>query len=215
MKKTLIALSIGAGMALAAATASAGVVATFGAGSAVKTVTNSANFDGNLALANNYIEDGLLLSYFGSGNNNGCGYAGFDCVDSPDELSPAFSGNFMATGGNNAYVSVRMADGSDFTRVEFAAGSLYLNLNGYWRTFNNGLQTGFGGFSRPAGAILGLTDLAGFDEVRYFAFAQPNATAGFSAAAFDDVRVGVPEPGSLLLFGAGLVGLAGLRRKTR
>lgn len=192
--------------------ASAAVVQSFGTGSAVKTVTNSAHFDANATLANNYVEDGLLFHFAGSANNNGCGYAGTNCYDDPSELSSSFSGNFMATAGTNAYVSVRKNDGSDFYMVEFSAGSGYLNLNGFWRTLNDGVQTGQGNFSAGDATVLGLADAAGFDEVRYFAFSTANRQTGFSSPAFDEVRVGVPEPGSLALFGLGLMGMVGVRR---
>lgn len=197
----------------AANQASAAVIATFGQGSAVWNTAYSARFDGNTTLSNQYREGGLLFSYTGSGNNNGCGYAGIDCYDDPSELSPAFDGNYMATAGSNAYISIRRGDGLDFHSVEFAAGSGYLNLNGYWKTFNNGLQTGSGNFTKPDGAILGLADVNGFDEVRYYAFASANRTSGFSAAAIDDVRVGLPEPGSIVLLISGLLGLGCMRRR--
>ena len=213
MKRALVKLMTGVAAAAAMAAASAGVTQSFGVGSAVKQVTNAAHFDANNGLANNYVEDGLLFSYFGSARNNNCGYAGFDCYDDPSELSPAFSGNYMATAGTNAYVSVRKNDGSDFYMLEFAAGSGYLNLNGFWRTFNDGLQTAQGNFSAARGAVLGLVDTNGFDEVRYFAFSTANKQSGFSAAAFDEVRVGVPEPGALALFGLGLFGMTLLRRQ--
>lgn len=192
--------------------ASAAVIQSFGVKSAVKTVTNSAHFDANTTLANNYVEDGLLFAYLGSANNNGCGYAGTNCYDDPSELSSSFSGNYMATGGNNAYLSVKKNDGSDFYMIEFAAGTGYVNLNGFWRTLNNGVQTGQGNFSAGDGTVLGLADVGGFDEVRYFAFSTANRQSGFSAPAFDEVRVGVPEPGSVALFGLGLMGMIGLRR---
>lgn len=214
MNKTLRHLALAASL-LAAGQASATVVATFGQGSAVWNPVYSANFDSNTTLSNNYAEGGLLFSYTGSANNNGCGYAGIDCYDDPGELSPAFAGNYMATAGNNAYISIRRTDGSDFYNVEFAAGTGYLNLNGYWKTYNNGVQTGSGNFSKPDGAILGLADVGGFDEVRYYAFATANRTSGFSAAAIDDVRVGLPEPASVLLMMTGLIGLGGLRRRSR
>ncbi|MRV74783.1 VPLPA-CTERM sorting domain-containing protein [Duganella sp. FT92W] len=214
MNKTLRHLALAASL-LAGGQASATVVATFGQGSAVWDPVYSANFGSNITLSNNYAEGGLLFSYTGSANNNGCGYAGIDCYDDPSELSPAFAGNYMATAGNNAYISIRRTDGSDFYNVEFAAGTGYLNLNGYWKTYNNGVQTGSGNFSKPDGAILGLADVGGFDEVRYYAFATANRTSGFSAAAIDDVRVGLPEPASVLLMMTGLIGLGGLRRRSR
>jgi hypothetical protein len=200
---------------LAAGHASATVIATFGQGSAVWDTAFSAQFEGNTALANNYREGGLLFTYTGSARNNGCGYAGINCYDDPSELSPAFAGNYMATAGTNAYISIRRTDLSDFYSVEFAAGTGYLNLNGYWKTFNNGVQTGSGNFSKPDGAILGLADVNGFDEVRYYAFSTANRTSGFSAAAIDDVRVGLPEPASVLLFMTGMLGLGlgGWRRR--
>jgi len=212
MKKLTRKVALAA-LLMAAGQASATVVATFGQGSAVRNAVYSAGFEGNTALANHYQEGGLLFSYTGSANNNGCGYAGIDCYDDPAELSPAFGGNYMATAGSNAYIRIRRADGLDFHNVEFAAGSGYLNLNGYWKTFNNGVQTGSGNFSKPDGAILGLADVTGFDEVRYYAFSTANRTSGFSAAAIDDVRVGLPEPAAMLLFMTGLAGLGGLRRR--
>lgn len=211
--KTLLKMML-AGLAVAGAcNATAAVVQSFGAGSVVKTVTNSATFDLNSSLGNDYAEGGLLFRFTGSGNNNGCGYAGIDCYDSPSEIGLGFEGNYLATAGTNAYISIRKADGSDFSRIEFAVGSGYQNLHGYWRTFNDSLVTGSGNFSRNGGGILALNDVAGFDEVRYFAFSQANRTTGFSSAAIDAVAVGVPEPGSFALFGLGLMGLMGLRRK--
>lgn len=204
-----------AAMILAAQVAGAAVLQTLGAGTAVGTVTNAAHFDLNTALANDWVEDGLLFHASGYGANNGCGYAGVDCYDAVSDLSPAFDGNYLATSGTNAYISVRRADGADFYRIEFAAGSGYRSLNGYWATYADGQRTGSGNFSAPRGAILGLVDGAGFDEVRYFAFSTANRQAGYSAPALDEVRVGLPEPASPALCAAALAGMAAVLRRRR
>jgi MYXO-CTERM domain-containing protein len=202
-------------LALACHATGAAVLQTLGAGTAVGIATNVAHFDLNTVLANDWVEDGLLFHFSGYGANNGCGYAGVDCYDAVSDLSPAFSGNYMATSGMNAYISVRKADGSDFYRIEFAAGSGYQALNGYWATYDDGLRTGGGNFSAPRGAVLGLGDGDGFDEVRYFAFSTPNRQAGYSAPALDEVRVGLPEPASPALCAAALLGMLAARRRRR
>jgi hypothetical protein len=208
-----------AALTLAAQGAGAAVLQTLGAGAVVGAVTNAAHFDLNTTLANDWVEDGLLFHFSGYGANNGCGYAGVDCYDAVSDLSPAFAGNYMATSGTNAYISVRKADGGDIYRIEFAAGSGYLALNGYWVTYADGLRTGSGNFSAQggphAGTVLGLAAADGFDEVRYFAFSTPNRQAGYSAPALDEVRVGLPEPASPALCAAALLGMAAVRRRKR
>ena len=214
MKKLLLSTCIAAVTLGAANLASASVLQTFGSGSAVVNASHSADFELNATLANNYVENGLLLSYVGSDNNNNCGYAGVDCYDTPQDLSASFSGNYLATAGNNAYVSVRRADGGNLYGIEWAAGSGYLTLNGYWKTFNDDVITGAGNFDQSQGDVVGLLDAFGFDEVRYYAFSAPNKQSGFSSAAIDSVRASdVPEPASAFLIGAALLGVSSLRRK--
>jgi hypothetical protein len=216
MKHFLINSILAAAAVWAAGGAAAAVVQTFGTGSAVKTVTNAAHFELNTGVANDYVEDGLKFSFVGSADNDGCGYAGQDCGLVPAlDYGSGFAGNYMATTGKPSYISISEADGSDFYRIEFVAGTGYLNLNGFWQTWNNGLMTGSGKFSQPTSTtVLGLADLSGFDEVRYFAFSSSTGTAaGFSAPAIDEVRVGVPEPGSLALVAGALTLMGGLRRR--
>lgn len=195
-------------MALAVvSTAHAAVTATAGNASTLSGYNHAADFEGNTALSNSYAEGGLSFIATGSANNNGCGYAGIDCYDAPADLSPWFSGNYLATAGSNAYISIRVSDGRDFQAIEFAVGSGYLNRHGYWSAFRDGLLTGSGNFS--GASVLALQDNAGFDEVRLYAFANANRSTGFSAPALDNVRVlAVPEPASwaTLLAGLALVG---------
>ena len=213
MQSTLRHIAAASVLAACTQLAHAGVVQTLGAGSAVHGVTNAAHFTLDDPLVNDYVEDGLVFHYTGSAQNNFCGYAGADCYDDPSEISSAFAGNYIATAGTGAYLSVKRAGGGHVFGLEFAAGSLYANLNGYWQTFWQGHQTGSGNFGGGDGTVLGLYDLAGFDEVRYFAFAAANKQAGFSAPALDEVRADVPEPGVIALFLVGLAGLAGRRRR--
>ena len=208
--KKFLSLALAATAAAVAIPASATVMTVY---SAAPASLHTATFSGNAALANNYVEDGLLFRFTGSANNNQCGYAGVNCYDQPSDLSPWFDGNYMSTSGNNAYISIRRADGSDFHSLVFAAASGYQTVNGYWTTWNDNVLTGAGNFTQSGGALLGLGDPAGFDEVRYYAFSTANRSSGWSSPAIDSVQADIPEPGSALLAGAGLLGMAALRRR--
>lgn len=205
-------------LALAAGSASATVVQTTGAGTAVDHVTNFAGFEADTALAASYVEDGLLFTYVGSADNDGCGYAGAACGLVPElDYGAGFSGNYLATAGAPAYIDIRMADGGAFYGIEFTAGTGYLNLFGYWQTYADGVLTGAGKFtSATSTAVLGLSDTAGFDEVRYYALSSAaGGAAGYSAPAIDNVSVDVPEPATLALFAGALLAMGGVRRRRR
>lgn len=221
MKHTFIFSLLSAMLALPAAAA---VVQTTGAGSAkpgAPHLTYAADFEANTGLASPWLEGGLQFTHTGLANDNGgCGYAGEHCVDlaAGQVYSQAFSGNYFATAGSNAYLSIRSTT-THLNGIEFAVDSGYANIFVMWQTWLNGALTGSGRVSLGAagvGDVLGLSDPAGFSEVRVYAFDSATDTAGYSVPAIDSVRAfTIPEPGSLALASLAGLGAAGIRRRRR
>ncbi|MBI3347115.1 MAG: PEP-CTERM sorting domain-containing protein [Burkholderiales bacterium] len=222
MKSTFILSLLSS--AVLALPAAAAVVQTTGAGSATPGATHltyAADFDANTSLASPWLEGGLQFTHTGFANDNGgCGYAGENCVDlaAGQVYSQAFSGNYFATAGSNAYLSIR-STATRLNGIEFAVDSGYANIFVMWQTWLNGALTGSGRVSLGAagvGDVLGLSDAAGFSEVRVYAFDSATDTAGYSVPAIDSVRAfTIPEPGSLALASLAGLGVAGVRRRRR
>lgn len=210
--------------ALLAAPAMAAVVQTTGAGSATPGANHlifAADFETNTNLDSPWAEGGLQFTHTGFANDNGgCGYAGEFCVDVPagQKYSESFSGNYFATAGSNAYLSIK-SDGPKLHGIEFAVDSGYASIHVLWQTLLDGVLTGSGKVSLGAtgiGDVLGLSDMAGFTEVRVFAFDSASDNSGYSAPAIDSVRAfTVPEPGSLALAALAGLGAAGVRRRRK
>ncbi|MFG6429066.1 hypothetical protein [Roseateles sp. LYH14W] len=210
--------------ALIAAPATAAVVQTTGFGSATpgaKHLTYTADFAANTNLDSPWSEGGLMFTHTGFANDNGgCGYAGEVCVDVPagQKYSESFSGNYFATAGTNAYLSIK-SEGPTLHGIEFAVDSGYLNIHVLWQTWLDGALTGSGKVSLGAagiGDVLGLSDMAGFTEVRVFAFDSASDNSGYSTPAIDSVRAfTVSEPGSLALASLAGLGLLGAHRRKR
>lgn len=220
MKRTLAPLL----SALLALPAMAAVVQTTGAGSATPGaahLTYAADFEANAGLTSPWLEGGLQFTHTGLDNNNGgCGYAGEFCVDlgAGQVYSEAFSGNYFATAGSNAYLSIRSTT-TRLNGIEFAVDSGYASIFVMWQTWLGGALTGSGRVSLGAagiGDVLGLSDAVGFEEVRVYAFDSATDTAGYSVPAIDSVRAfTVAEPGSLALASLAGLGVAGMRRRRR
>lgn len=210
--------------ALAAAPTLAAIVQTTGAGSATpgqNHIVRSADFETNTNLDSPWSEGGLLFSHTGLANDNGgCGYAGGNCVDLNlgETYSQSFSGNYFATAGSNAYLSIR-SNGARMNGIEFAVDSGYANIHLMWQTWLDGVLTGNGRVSLGAagiGGVLGLSDAVGFSEVRVYAFDSATDTSGYSAPAIDSVRAfTVPEPGALALTGLAALAFIGSSRRRR
>lgn len=95
-----------------------------------------------------------------------------------------------------------------FKGVEFVVGTGFGFSSDtiYWQAFLNNVQVGTGSATLAVGSVIGFSDAAGFDTLRY-----TDQAFGINAPAFDTVRAeftsAVPEPTTWLMM---LIGFAGL-----
>jgi hypothetical protein len=217
MKHALTRCALAIAAAGALLDASAAVTATTGT-TPLAAYSNRADFELNTTVATSYTENRLqfnIVNGVAADSTNGCGFGGLDCYDNVStEISSAFSGNYFAAAGNNAYISIALASGKDFQAIQFAVASGFLNAYGYWQTYNDGVLTGSGNLTGGNGTLLSLADASGIDEVRYYSFATANKSSGYSAPDIDAVRVSaVPEPSTWGMLAAGLGLLGWMRRR--
>lgn len=191
----------------------------FTIGGAVTIESRIATFDSlgeNDPLAS-YSEDGLFITV---DDTNTVDHPAFGDADSRT------AGFHYGSGGNSGEVSIRGIDGATFAAIDFLLGNGYHGQSMYFRfrTYLDGVETGSGLFAGISAGTIGISDASGFDELRVAAdIGNPfPGFGGFQAIALDDVRaqvidaeapVDVPEPGSIMLLGAGLAGVLVSRRR--
>ena len=214
-------------LSLGTVPAHAGPILTIGSGSAVTRTDAVADFEDPASLFGDlYVEDGIAFSrtnlpFF----TNGCGVAG--C---PGSFS-GFSGNFLygvyredgaagelgASRSTHGFFTIAATEGRLFSGLEFASdagfGAGIVDDTVWWQAYRLGVSVGGGVLSPGTSLVLGFSDPAGFDELRYTRWSYE-----VDAPALDKVRAqyvgSVPDPGStLLLFGISLVGLRTWRKR--
>jgi len=103
---------------------------------------------------------------------------------------------------------------------------LPLQVHAAWEAYRDSKLIGSGVFSVLVGDVIGFSDDIGFDEIWIDTNSSPltgiSDANNTNAIAIDDVLVGftvadtpVPEPGTYLVFGLGLIGLTVLRRRRK
>lgn len=226
MRKAILVATLGTlvGFCASARVTAAATIQLYGAGSAVVIADAAAQFESTAALNPSYVEGGMTFTRVGlSNNNDGCGFAG--CPTHPG-FFPGFSNNYFYganfTDGSAAYISIDSPDNTVFTGLELFAGTGFDPVNdptAYWSTYLGTVLVGAGTFSLGGGATLvGFLNPEGFDQFRLAVVMDP-APGNASLPAIDTVTAdltAVPEPGTLLLAGAGMVVMAvHLRRRRR
>ena len=218
LKGRIVGLTIVGLLAGAVGSAAAGVIVSFGAGSAVVTADRSAYFD---AVSTgdplwNYTEDHLNVfvdDVAGVGFDPSAGNGGF------------FAGFHYAKGGTFGATSISMADGLPFFAAEFNVGTGYRPPFTFFRyeAWAGGIMVGTAAFQLNSGTVLGFQSTAGgFDRLligSYQSLAQAQAATSdsYQAIAIDNLHVQLnapassvaPEPASLALIGSFAVSLVG------
>ena len=166
-----------------AAPAQAQVSQTWGVGSAVTTITNSASFESVNALNDNpYVEDGLSFTRTNlSFNNNGCEYAG--CSGHTGFIG--FTGNYMYGTGTAGFFSMLAPTATKFYGLEFIVGTGFSQSTTTvtWQAFLGNIMLSSGSTSANVGDVIGFSSATGFDELRY-----TDSFTNFGAPAFDEVK---------------------------
>lgn len=210
---------------LCAGTNAQATLQTIGAGTAVsvpadRTMTFDSLTNGT-SLAT-YSEDSMTILYDGFASSQGnTTHPGF---------TPFHGQNFLYSGGgSHGTLKIQTSDGLDAKGLEFVigtgfGGSLPLQVHAAWEAYRDSTLIGSGVFSALVGDVIGFSDDIGFDEIWIDTDSSPltgiSDATNTNAIAIDDVLVGftvadtpVPEPGTYLVFGLGLIGLTVLRRR--
>ncbi len=174
-----------------------------------------------------YTEDSMTIDYEGfASSQGGSAHPGFAPFQTPTADGFLYSG-----GGSKKELSISTSDGMDAVGMEFTLGSGFGVTPVYaaWETYQDGLLVASGVFSYNIGDVVAFSDASGFDQLLIDTNSSPmtqvdenGGPGGTNAIALDDILVGftvadapLPEPGTYLVFGLGLIGLTVLRRRRK
>lgn len=220
MKRIVLSTMMGVAMLVASAPkAEAAVILVFGQTGSTNTITGTANVGGtqttitgaNVPVAITFIENGVPVNALFTLNATSSGNA----QTILGNVAQLFGGNFCVTSGAGC-------TGTNYLSGVFSSQALTFGATG-------GGQLNMGG-SEPPGVVTFTENstITSLDLGRAFAFSFTNVTPGvninnvtigsFGASVSGNMsaNVGVaavPEPGSMMLLGSGLLGLAAFARR--